>query len=158
MPGGGEEPDRKPTGAVVPAWCFVAPQLTRRTAPECSAADSAYRHFFGHMLKVFTRTNYLRRHPPHPEMADTDITVDAIIESRLIFGSPQTVLARLIGLRDQVGPFGNLLVSGMDWSGPNAAWERKSLSSAWRSEVMPAFRQRLRRRLRACPAPVFLQH
>jgi alkanesulfonate monooxygenase SsuD/methylene tetrahydromethanopterin reductase-like flavin-dependent oxidoreductase (luciferase family) len=61
-------------------------------------------------------------------MPDGDITVDGIIESRLIYGSPQTVAAKLVGLHKQVGPFGTLLVSGMDWSGPNADWEKESLT------------------------------
>ena len=125
-------------------WRVVRPVFVAATDEEARARvlspDSAYRYFFGHMLKVFTRTNYLDAIRPHPDMADADITVDAIIESRLIFGSPQTVLARLIALREQVGPFGNLLVSGMDWSGPNAAWERESLSRI-ATEVMPAFRR-----------------
>jgi alkanesulfonate monooxygenase SsuD/methylene tetrahydromethanopterin reductase-like flavin-dependent oxidoreductase (luciferase family) len=73
-------------------------------------------------------------------MPDEDITVDGIIESRLIYGSPQTVAAKLVGLCRQAGPFGTLLVSGMDWSGPNAAWERESLTLL-AQEVLPIVRR-----------------
>ena len=67
---------------------------------------------------------------PRPDMADHDITPEGIIESRLIDGSPQTVAGKLAAIRKQAGPFGTLLVSGMDWSGPNAAWEREH-SRGW---------------------------
>jgi alkanesulfonate monooxygenase SsuD/methylene tetrahydromethanopterin reductase-like flavin-dependent oxidoreductase (luciferase family) len=42
-------------------------------------------------------------------MADDEITADAIMESRLIFGSPRTVAEKLARLRQQAGPFGTLL-------------------------------------------------
>jgi hypothetical protein len=43
-------------------------------------------------------------------------------------------------LRDQVGPFGTLLQIGLDWSGPNEAWERDGMRLL-AHEVMPKFRQ-----------------
>ena len=57
-----------------------------------------------------------------------------------IFGSPETVLAELIALRREAGPFGTLLLTAVDWAGPNAAWERESLRRL-AQEVMPALRQ-----------------
>jgi alkanesulfonate monooxygenase SsuD/methylene tetrahydromethanopterin reductase-like flavin-dependent oxidoreductase (luciferase family) len=77
---------------------------------------------------VFSKVRQLDAVRPRPGMPDDEITIDSIIESRLIYGSPETVAAKLVGLRKQVGPFGTLLVSGMDWSGPNAAWEKESLT------------------------------
>ena len=37
-------------------------------------------------------------------------------------------------------PFGGLLVTGVDWSGPNEAWERESLRRI-AAEVMPRLSQ-----------------
>jgi alkanesulfonate monooxygenase SsuD/methylene tetrahydromethanopterin reductase-like flavin-dependent oxidoreductase (luciferase family) len=68
------------------------------------------------------------------------VTVESIIQSRVIFGSPQTVLDQLIALRDEVGPFGSLLMTGVDWSGPNEAWERESMRRL-AEEVMPRLSQ-----------------
>ena len=65
-----------------------------------------------------------------PDMRDDEVTVDTFIEQRLIYGSPKTVLAKLIALHRQVGPFGCLLLSTVDWAGPNAAWEREVLEPA----------------------------
>jgi hypothetical protein len=42
----------------------------------------------------------------------------------VIHGSPRTVVDKLVAYREHVGPFGTLLKIGLDWSGPNEAWER----------------------------------
>jgi len=43
-------------------------------------------------------------------------------------------------LRDAAGPFGTLLMTGLDWSGPNRGWERDSMRLL-AEQVMPKFRQ-----------------
>jgi len=65
------------------------------------------------------------------------VTVDTFIGQRTIFGSPKTVLSELIALRKTAGPFGTLLLSAVDWGGPNAAWERESWTRL-AQEVIPA--------------------
>ena len=90
-------------------------------------ADSGHRHFFGHMHKVYTQLGRLGILKTRPDMRDDEVTVDTFIEQRLIYGSPKTVLAKLAALHRQVGPFGCLLLSTVDWAGPNAAWEREVL-------------------------------
>ena len=102
--------------------------------------ESGYRQFYGHMHKVYRQLGRLGVFKPRPDMRDDEVTVDTLIEQRTIFGSPKTVLAELTAMRESAGPFGTLLVSAIDWSGPNAAWERESLSRL-AEEVMPAFRK-----------------
>ena len=59
----------------------------------------------------------------------------------MIHGSPGTVLDKLVAFRDQVGPFGTLLMTGLDWEGANEAW-RAPVDAAARArrhaEVSPA--------------------
>ena len=38
----------------------------------------------------------------------------------MIYGSPKTVLDKLVAFRERVGPFGTLLMTGLDWGGRNA--------------------------------------
>jgi len=102
--------------------------------------QSGYRHFFGHMHKVYTQIGRLGVLKSRPDMRDDEVTVDTFIEKRLIFGSPKTVLDQLVAVRNAAGPFGTLLLTAVDWVGPNAAWERESLSRI-AQEVMPALRQ-----------------
>ncbi len=104
------------------------------------SAESGYRHFYGHMHKVYSQLGRLGGLKPRPDMRDDEVTVDTFIEQRAIFGSPDTVLAELIALRREAGPFGTLLLTAVDWAGPNAAWERESLRRL-AQDVLPALRQ-----------------
>lgn len=104
------------------------------------APDSAYRYTFGYLYEVLKRAGRLANLKPRRDMRDEDLTVDAIIEGRVLYGSPETVASRLIAFRERVGPFGTLLVTGVDWGGRNAAWGRESMSRL-AEEVMPAVRR-----------------
>ena len=81
-------------------------------------------------------------------MADDEATVEAITRECVLYGSPNTLLDKLVAFRDQVGPFGTLLMTGLDWGGPNAAWERESMRLL-AQEVMPKFRQHVTARAAA---------
>jgi alkanesulfonate monooxygenase SsuD/methylene tetrahydromethanopterin reductase-like flavin-dependent oxidoreductase (luciferase family) len=103
-------------------------------------AESSYRYTFGYLYEVLKRSGRLANLKPRPDIPDADLTVDAIIEGRVLYGSPQTVAEKLIALREAVGPFGTLLVTGVDWSGPNGAWGRESMHRL-AEEVMPIVRR-----------------
>jgi alkanesulfonate monooxygenase SsuD/methylene tetrahydromethanopterin reductase-like flavin-dependent oxidoreductase (luciferase family) len=92
------------------------------------------------MREVLSRVGLLGSLKPDPDMSDAEATVDAITEGSVIYGSPQTFLDKLVALRDEAGPFGTLLMTGLDWSGPNRDWERQSMRLL-AQEVMPKFRQ-----------------
>ena len=98
------------------------------------------RYFYTYMREVLSRVGLLSALKPRPEMSDDEATVDAITEGCVIYGSAKTMLDKLVAFRDAVGPFGTLLMTGLDWSGPNAAWERDSMRLL-AQEVMPKFRQ-----------------
>jgi alkanesulfonate monooxygenase SsuD/methylene tetrahydromethanopterin reductase-like flavin-dependent oxidoreductase (luciferase family) len=98
------------------------------------------RYFYSYMREVLSRVGLLSALKPRPEMTDEETTADAITEGSAIYGSPKTILDKLIAFRDAAGPFGTLLMTGLDWSGPNAAWERDSMRLL-AQDVMPKFRQ-----------------
>jgi alkanesulfonate monooxygenase SsuD/methylene tetrahydromethanopterin reductase-like flavin-dependent oxidoreductase (luciferase family) len=104
------------------------------------SAESAYRYYFNYLFGVLKRANRIHSLKPRPDMRDDEVTVDGIIEARVIYGSPKTVAAKLAALRAEIGPFGHLLVTGVDWSGPNGAWERESMRRL-AEDVMPALRE-----------------
>jgi alkanesulfonate monooxygenase SsuD/methylene tetrahydromethanopterin reductase-like flavin-dependent oxidoreductase (luciferase family) len=97
-------------------------------------------YFYTYMREVLSRVGILSVMKPDPAMTDDEATVDVITEGCMIYGSAKTFLDKLIAFRDTVGPFGTLLMTGLDWSGPNAAWERESMRLL-AQEVMPKFRQ-----------------
>jgi alkanesulfonate monooxygenase SsuD/methylene tetrahydromethanopterin reductase-like flavin-dependent oxidoreductase (luciferase family) len=104
------------------------------------APDSSFRYTFGYLYEVLKRAGRLGNLKPRRDMRDDELTVDAIIEGRVLYGSPETVAARLIDVRNRVGPFGTLLVTGVDWSGANGAWGRESMRRL-AEEVMPIVRK-----------------
>ena len=104
------------------------------------APDSSYRYTFGYLYEVLKRSGRLANLKPRRDMRDEDLTVDAIIEGRVLYGSPETVASRLIDFRNRVGPFGTLLVTGVDWSGANHAWGHESMRRL-ADEVMPIVRR-----------------
>jgi alkanesulfonate monooxygenase SsuD/methylene tetrahydromethanopterin reductase-like flavin-dependent oxidoreductase (luciferase family) len=98
------------------------------------------RYFYTYMREVLGRVGLLVILKPRPDMPDEEASVEAITRECVIYGSPRTVLDKLVAFRDEVGPFGTLLMTGLDWGGPNAAWERESMRLL-AQEVMPKFRQ-----------------
>ncbi len=104
------------------------------------AADGANRYYFHYLSTLGRRAGQLATLKPQAGTPDEAVTLEAIIRDCVICGSPKTVLDRLIAFRDRVGPFGHLLMAGLDWSGPNAAWEAETMKRL-AEEVMPRFRQ-----------------
>jgi alkanesulfonate monooxygenase SsuD/methylene tetrahydromethanopterin reductase-like flavin-dependent oxidoreductase (luciferase family) len=98
------------------------------------------RYFYTYMREVLSRVGLLVILKPRPDMPDAAASVEAITRECVLYGAPRTVLDKLVAFRDQVGPFGSLLMTGLDWGGPNAAWEQESMRLL-AQEVMPKFRQ-----------------
>ena len=138
---GAADAGRKPDGA---AWrvvrCIHVAPSDAEAEERVMSAQSAYRYYFDYMSQILRGLGRLIALKPRADMPDEAVTVDAIIGSRVIYGSPRTVLDRLAGLRDTVGPFGSLLMTGVDWSGANEAWERQSMRLL-AEEVMPRLQQ-----------------
>ncbi|MGH6768397.1 MAG: LLM class flavin-dependent oxidoreductase [Xanthobacteraceae bacterium] len=135
------EAGRAPSGSDWRVASYVLVASTDAAARErVYASDSSFRYTFGYLYEVLKRAGRLANLKPHPDMPDEELTVDAIIEGRVVYGSPETVAEKLIECRNTVGPFGTLLVTGVDWSGPNAAWGRESMHRL-AEEVMPIVRR-----------------
>jgi alkanesulfonate monooxygenase SsuD/methylene tetrahydromethanopterin reductase-like flavin-dependent oxidoreductase (luciferase family) len=98
------------------------------------------RYFYTYMREVLSRVGLLAILKPQPDMPDEKATVEAITRECVTFGSPKTVLDKLVAFRDRVGPFGGLLMTGLDWGGVNAGWERESMRLL-AHDVMPKLRQ-----------------
>ena len=115
-------------------------------ASDAEAEDRLYserganRHYFSYMRQALFLGRRLSMIKPDPAMTDEACTPDAIMAECAIPGSPRTVVDKLIAYRERVGPFGTLLKIGIDWSGPNEAWEREGMRLL-ALEVMPKVRQ-----------------
>jgi alkanesulfonate monooxygenase SsuD/methylene tetrahydromethanopterin reductase-like flavin-dependent oxidoreductase (luciferase family) len=104
------------------------------------SADGSNRYFYTYMREVLSRVGILSVMKPDPDMPDDKATVEVITEGCMLYGSPKTFIDKLIAFREEVGPFGTLLMTGLDWSGVNRDWERNSMRLL-AQEVMPKVRQ-----------------
>lgn len=95
-----------------------------------------YYSFFRHNFSVARQALFMLK--PDPDMSDGAATVDAIKRAQVIAGSPSRVLDQLVALRDEIGHFGTLLMTGHDWDQPQL-W-RRSMELLAR-EVMPRLRK-----------------
>jgi alkanesulfonate monooxygenase SsuD/methylene tetrahydromethanopterin reductase-like flavin-dependent oxidoreductase (luciferase family) len=102
--------------------------------------EAANRYFFTYIRAALNGVGLLSILKPRPDMTDEQASVEVITEGCMLYGSPKTMLDKLVAFRDEVGPFGTLLMTGLDWSGPNEAWERQSMQLL-AEEVMPKFQQ-----------------
>lgn len=107
----------------------------RATAPE-----GATHYYFDYLGSLAKRAGLAATMTPREDMDPATATTADMIEACVIAGSPQAVLDRLVALREEVGPFGHLLMPGLDWSGVNAAWEAETMKHLAES-VMPKLRQ-----------------
>jgi alkanesulfonate monooxygenase SsuD/methylene tetrahydromethanopterin reductase-like flavin-dependent oxidoreductase (luciferase family) len=99
---------------------MVAP--TDAEARDRVYADAASnRYFFTYIREVLHKVGALALLKPQPDMPDEQATPEAITEACVIHGSPRTVLEKLVAFRDQVGPFGTLLMTGLDWGARGVA-------------------------------------
>lgn len=103
-------------------------------------AEGANRYYFHYLSTLARRAGQLATLKPAADTPDEAVTLEAIMADCVVAGSPRTVLDKLVALRERVGPFDHLLMAGLDWSGPNAAWEQETMRRL-AEEVMPKFRQ-----------------
>jgi alkanesulfonate monooxygenase SsuD/methylene tetrahydromethanopterin reductase-like flavin-dependent oxidoreductase (luciferase family) len=128
---GCREAGRVPDGADWRVVKYVHGGHGRRGTSTGVQRASAYRYAFGYLYEVLKRAGRLVGLKTHPEQPDSDVTVESVIEARVIHGSPQTVAEKLLAFRQQVGPFGHVLVTRTDWGGPNREWRATSRCGAW---------------------------
>lgn len=100
---------------------FVAddPETARRYAID--DPESPYRFYYGQMLRKMRKLGRLALFKTHPDQPDDEITLEGVLESLVVHGTPGQVAEQLLVLREQVGPFGELVYAGLDWVDPALA-------------------------------------
>jgi alkanesulfonate monooxygenase SsuD/methylene tetrahydromethanopterin reductase-like flavin-dependent oxidoreductase (luciferase family) len=100
--------------------------------------ESAVRYYFYYLSSLMKKAGFSQIMKGLEQMSDEQLTVDWAIDNIVIAGSPATVIEQLLAVREQVGPFGTLVLTGLDWD-DKALWQRSMALMA--NEVMPALRQ-----------------
>ncbi len=89
----------------------------RRLALEGTPARD-FRDYFLHLLPKVRMLDLMKT---DPDMPDSDVTVEYILDNIWIVGSPDDVVSQLQKLHDEVGGFGVLLAMGHEWE-PREPW------------------------------------
>ena len=69
-----------------------------------------------------------------PDMPDSDVTIEYLVDNVFIVGSVDEVAQKLNDLRGEIGPFGTLLAMGHEWEPYEAWYESMALL---KNEVLP---------------------
>jgi alkanesulfonate monooxygenase SsuD/methylene tetrahydromethanopterin reductase-like flavin-dependent oxidoreductase (luciferase family) len=103
-------------------------------------ANSPYRYYYRQML---TKMMMSKRHvifKKHVDEDDSHVTMDRLLDELVIAGTVEDVVQQILTLREQVGPFGEIVYAGMDLVDP--ALGRRSME-LMAHEVMPRVNQAL---------------
>ena len=120
------------------SWHVARTVLVTETDAEAEAylanPDCAPRYYFYYLSSLMKKAGFSVVMKGLTEMSDDDLTVDWALDKIVIAGSPDTVAEKILAVREQVGPFGTIVLTGLDWDDP-ALWKRSMALMA--NEVMP---------------------
>ena len=92
------------------------------------------RDFEEYFVPMLTKVERLAIMKNDPDMPDSDVTIDYLIDNVFIVGSADEVTQKLNDLNGELGGFGTLLAMGHEWE-PYEAWYESM--SALAKEVLP---------------------
>ncbi len=93
-----------------------------------------YRNFW---LPVLKRIGMLDTCKHHPDVADSDVTVEYMMDYNMCIGSPATVERKIADIVESSGGFGQLLVTNYDHLDDFEGWRESKKRLA--QEIMPKF-------------------
>jgi alkanesulfonate monooxygenase SsuD/methylene tetrahydromethanopterin reductase-like flavin-dependent oxidoreductase (luciferase family) len=132
---------RENAGAVASAddWrvartIFVADDAATAAAYGKTDARSPYRFYYTQLMKKLITGGRGNLFKPDPAMSDDSVTVDNVLDELVIAGTAESVAEQILGLRQTVGDFGELVYAGVDWVDPALARRSMELMA---TEVMP---------------------
>jgi alkanesulfonate monooxygenase SsuD/methylene tetrahydromethanopterin reductase-like flavin-dependent oxidoreductase (luciferase family) len=94
----------------------------------------AFDWYYDYMFRVYQRLGAPGLLAPHRDTPPETITHEMVRDSFVIHGSPTTVARKILELREEVGPFGTLLLTAHEWT--DKAMMRKSMELLAKT-VMP---------------------
>lgn len=84
-------------------------------------SDGPYYHYYRSLFNKLKRRGALGVFKSDPKMPDEAVTLEQVMETLVIHGSPAKVADKLHTLKQETGEFGTLLYAGVDWKDPALA-------------------------------------
>ncbi|GAA3774418.1 LLM class flavin-dependent oxidoreductase [Plantactinospora mayteni] len=100
---------------------FVAEDAAVARAYGRDDEASPYRFYYSQMLKKMRKLGRLELFKTRRDQPDDEITLDYVLDSLVITGTPESVTEQILAFREQVGAFGELVYAGLDWVDPTLA-------------------------------------
>ncbi|MDA1188851.1 MAG: LLM class flavin-dependent oxidoreductase [Chloroflexi bacterium] len=126
----GKTPDRSIWRVAREVYIADSTKQARKEVLEGTLA----RDFRDYFLRTLTKYKLLDIFKNDPNMADSGVTIDYLIDNIFIVGSPDEVAEKLHDLYNEVGGFGTLLTMGHEWN-PKEQWVQSV--TRLKNEVMP---------------------
>ena len=99
-----------------------------------------YGHYYQSLMRKLIGNGRPELFKATRDMADAAVTLDYVLDSLVICGTPTSVTEQILALRETVGPFDTLVYAGHDWA--DARLARRSMELMV-GNVMPAVNQHL---------------
>jgi alkanesulfonate monooxygenase SsuD/methylene tetrahydromethanopterin reductase-like flavin-dependent oxidoreductase (luciferase family) len=96
---------------------------------------SPYRFYYQQLFFKLKRAGRINLFKPSKDMPDEQVTLDTVVDSLVIAGTPEQVAEKLLAFRATTGDFGTLLYCGIDWVDAKLARRSMELMA---EKVMPA--------------------
>ncbi len=130
-----------PTNWRVAKTVFVADDAA--TAREYGYGEkSPYRFYYKQLFFKLVRAGRINLFKPAKDTPEAEVTLDRVVETLVIAGTPDKVVDDLLAFRETTGDFGTLLYCGIDWAEPKLARRSMELMA---TKVMPALNRAIGR-------------
>jgi alkanesulfonate monooxygenase SsuD/methylene tetrahydromethanopterin reductase-like flavin-dependent oxidoreductase (luciferase family) len=96
--------------------------------------DSPYVYYYRSLFAKLKRSGRIELFKTRRDQADDEVTLEAICDKLIIWGTPESVADQLRAFQDEVGEFGTLLYAGKDWKDRELARQSMILMA---EQVMP---------------------
>ena len=93
-----------------------------------------YGFYFYNLMRKLGGGGKLGLFASYPDQPDKDITLEQTLQTQVIAGTVNSVVDQILTLRNEIGPFGTLVYTGVDWADKQLA--KKSMELMM-NKVMP---------------------
>lgn len=80
--------------------------------------NSPYRFYYSQLLAKMRKAGRTVIFKSDPNLPDDAVSLDAVCDELIIYGTPNQVAEKLLQFRETTGDFGTLLYAGHDWADP----------------------------------------
>jgi alkanesulfonate monooxygenase SsuD/methylene tetrahydromethanopterin reductase-like flavin-dependent oxidoreductase (luciferase family) len=113
---------------------FVADDEATARRYAIESPDSPYRYYWNLLLKKMMLSKRHAIFKENEAQSDAELTIEYMLDKLVLWGTPERVAERILELREEAGPFGEIVYANMDWVDEKLA--RRSIE-LMATEVMP---------------------